>query len=108
MRRKENLVCLIAGIGAVLIALGFIIFGMIQKEKEIAPDEVLGSEPGKSSWLSDAEDSTVPPIIPSEKEHIRQESGEVHVDVSEMTRNPDAEVVSCEVGYETKEKSKNE
>lgn len=111
MRKKENLVCLIVVISAVLIALGIIILGMIQREKKATSDGAWGSEinrTAESSLFSDLDDSTIPPIVPSDKEHTNQESGGVNVDVSDMTRNPDAEVISSWIEYGTRERNENE
>lgn len=106
MRKKRNLVFLTVGICAVLIVLGVIIFGAIQRGKKVGDDEARKSETTQMTELSPAtdwEDSEVPPVISSDHAHTNEEQEGPDVDVSNMTRNPEAEVVDSQIEYGEKE-----
>ena len=119
---KKSKVNIITGIitGAVtLVVIGLVIFGIVRKNTDEKNNRYLeeqkhaqqqtepDNDTSKSDETTENEDFyiNIPDIneIPD-----KPDNGSPDIDVSEMTRNPEPEVVGSEVEYGTKESESNE
>jgi hypothetical protein len=112
MRKKENFVCVLIVLSAALIVCGAVMWGVMCHKPQTPQEESPASGTGQSTDLGEPSTPTepdgsygspVPPITPVEKGTTNEEHNRGDVDVSDMTRNPDAEVVSSQIEYGTKE-----
>ncbi len=106
MNRKKTL-CLILTI-AVAVAIPMTCFCLLRDKGTGTPaesDTTPGT--GETDTLPDATDTTVEPdtipAIGGEKHEAESETVHIDLDVSEITRNPDAEVIDGSIEYDTKE-----
>ena len=122
-KNKSNIICAVICIIVTLAPLALAAFGVVKNNIEKKDEEALneqqqeqqmGNNYHKTSDDADTEETkenTEPEdTIPSIKDNpkLPDVQGKPNIDVSEMTRNPDAEVVDSKIEYGTKEADSNE
>ena len=105
MEKKSSLICFIAVIVISVLFIGLAVFAVIQdesmKNEEMQTDNTTDeNKPNKDM------NSSIPPI--KEEPQINGEEHEIDIDVSDMTRNHQAEVIETEIEYGTIEEEDEE
>ncbi len=121
-KSKANIICTVICIVVTLALVGLAVFGIvkhnIEKEREAALNEYQQAQQtdNHEHETSDNHDTdntaeTTEPAetIPSVKDdpQLPDVQGQPSVDVGEMTKNPEAEVVDSKIEYGTKESGTN-
>lgn len=118
-KSKANIICTVICIVVTLALVGLAVFGIvrnnIEKEREAALNEYQQAQQQTDNHEHETSDNhdtdntteTTEPeeTIPSIKDdpQLPDVQGQPSIDVSEMTRNPEAEVVDSKIEYDTKE-----
>lgn len=118
-KSKANIICTVICIVITLALVGLAVFGIvkhnIEKEREAALNEYQQAqqqtgnhqdETSDNHETDGANDTTEPEeTIPSIKDDptLPDVQGQPSIDVGEMTKNPEAEVVDSKIEYGTKE-----
>lgn len=123
MKIKANIICWVICIVITLALVGLAVFGIVQnhneREREKALNEYEQAQQENNDHHNDetntgepdeTDEKTPDETIPGIKEDptIPDVEGQPNIDVGEMTRNPEAEVVGSEIEYGTKEVDTNE
>lgn len=113
MRKKKNLVCVLIALPAALIVCSAVMWGAMCHKPQTPQEESQGSgtdqtvDSGESITPAESDDPLISSIFPVERGTTDLGKNRGDVDVSNMTRNPDAEVVNSQIEYETKEVGAN-
>lgn len=118
-KSKANIICMVICIVVTLALVGLAVFGIvknnIKKEREATLNEYQQAQQQMDNHEHETSDNhdtdntteTTEPAetIPSIKDdpQLPDVQGQPSIDVSEMTRNPEAEVVDSKIEYDTKE-----
>lgn len=119
-KRKVNIITGIMAVVVTLALIGLVVFGIVRKntdeknnryleeQKQAQQQTEPDNDASKSDETTESEDSSlnIPDIneIPDKPD----KGNGPDIDVSEMTRNPEPEVVDSEIEYGTKESESNE
>lgn len=114
-KRKNKMICAVLGIIMMLALVGFVAFGVVKntvknEDAKSSNEDVRYEETEQNASETDSKmeretESMAFPDIPSIKDNspLPEEQEDPVVDVGEMTRNPEADVMGSEIEYETKE-----
>ena len=114
-KNKANIICTVICIIITLALVGLAIFGIVQnninnddynQKIEDARNEENKQNTNETDGNKESEDTSgvltdIPPI--KKDPSLPDVQGQPNIDVGEMTRNPEAEVVGSEIEYGTKE-----
>ena len=114
-KSKANIICTVICIVVALALVGLAIFGIVKSNTnndknsqkiEDARNEENKQNINETDGNKESEDTSgvltdIPPI--KKDPSLPDEQGQPNIDVGEMTRNPEAEVVGSEIEYGTKE-----
>ena len=114
-KSKANIICTVICIVVALALVGLAIFGIVKSNTnndknsqkiEDARNEENKQNINETDGNKESEDTSgvltdIPPI--KENPSLPDVQGQPNIDVGEMTRNPEAEVVGSEIEYGTKE-----
>ena len=118
MKKKSNIICMVICIVIAVALAGLAVFGVvknnIEKDREEALNEYEQAQQENNKPQDEHNDTektkqtdkdetteTIPGI--KDDQTIPEVQGQPNIDVSEMTRSPEAEVVDSKVEYGTKE-----
>lgn len=118
-KNKANIICTVICIVITLALIGLVVFGIVkdntstedmnQKIEEALNEESKQNtdkvDDNKESESTSGNLTDIPSIKDDPK--LPDVQGQPNVDVGEMTRNPEAEVVGSEIEYGTKESGTN-
>ena len=123
-KNKSNIICAVICIIVTLAPLALAAFGVVKNNIEKKDEEALNEqqqeqqqtdnhdhETSDSTDTDETTENTEPEdTIPSIKDdpELPDVQGKPSIDVSEMTKNPEAEVVDSKIEYGTKEADSNE
>lgn len=122
-KNKSNIICAVICIIVTLAPIALAAFGVVKnniekKDEEALNEQQQGQQMGNNyhetsddTDTEETKENTEPEdTIPSIKDNpkLPDVQGKPNIDVSEMTRNPDAEVVDSKIEYGTKEADSNE
>ena len=122
-KNKSNTICAVICIIVTLAPIALAAFGIVKNNVEKKDEEALneqqqgqqtGNKDHETSDSTDTDETTEntepEDTIPSIKDDpkLPDVQGKPNIDVSEMTKNPDAEVVDSKIEYGTKEDDSNE
>ena len=123
-KNKANIICAVICIVVTLALVGLAVFGVVKNNIDKNREEALNGqqqeqqqtdnhdhETSDSTDTDETTENTEPEdTIPSIKDDLElpDVQGKPSIDVSEMTKNPEAEVVDSKIEYGTKEADSNE
>lgn len=114
-KRKNKMICAVLGIIMMLALVGFVAFGVVKNtvknedatssNEDVRYEETEQNASETDSKMERETESMAFPDIPSIKDNspLPEEQEDPVVDVGEMTRNPEADVMGSEIEYGTKE-----
>lgn len=105
MKKKTAIICMAVCLLMTAIIVGAIVLDVSRKQAERDTADPQQTE-AKGSETSDASQDITVPGVKDEPAVTAKEQGNLNIDVSEMTRNPEPEVIDRTIEYETKEISK--
>ena len=105
MEKKTSLICFIAVIVISVLFIGFAVFAVIQDES-MKNEEMQTDNTTDENKPNEDVNNSIPPI--KDEPQINGEEPEIDIDVSEMKRNPQAEVIETEIEYGTIEEEDEE
>ncbi len=117
-KNKNNVVVTVIIVAITLALVGLAVFGIVRKNmedenkqflEEQRQEQMNTNKDDDTSEPSESDEGETTPVIPDIKDNpTTPETGDKpDIDVSEMTRNPEAEVVDSSVEYGTKEVDSN-
>lgn len=108
MKKKTAIICMVVCLLMTAIIVGAIVLDVSRKqaERDIADPQQTEAKGSETSDVSDAGQDITVPDIKDEPAVTAKEQENPDIDVSEMTRNPEPEVIDRTIEYETKEISK--
>lgn len=119
MSKKANIICTVICVVITLALVGLVVFGIVKdnistEDMNQKIEDALNEESKQNTNETDdnkESESTNGDLtdIPSIKDDptLPEVQGQPSIDVGEMTRNPEAEVVGSEIEYGTKESGAN-
>lgn len=121
--KKTNIICMVICIVISIALAGLVVFGVMKNNIEEAREEALNeyeqaqqenkqpqdehNDTEKTEQTDKIETTETIPAI-KDDQTIPEVQGQPNIDVGEMTRNPEAEVVDSKVEYDTKENMEDE
>ena len=110
MKKKTAIICMVVCLLMTAIIVGAIVLDVSRKqaERETADPQQTEAKGSETSDVSAPGQDITVPDIKDEPAVTAREQGNPDIDVSEMTRNPEPEVIDRTIEYETKEIQKDE